>query len=75
MVKQPVKKGTAYIVRDTEDNPGGDCDSPKCGVAKVLISTGMTLVQCNGKKYHASCAIQAGIKFKVPTVQKTKRVD
>jgi len=75
MVKQPIKKGTVYIVRETEDNPAGDCDYADCGCAKRLISTGMTLVKCNGKKYHASCAMQAEIKFKAPSVQKTKRVD
>lgn len=75
MVKEKVKKGTARIVRDTVEAPGGDCQTEKCQVAKPSITNGMTLVKYNDKTFHASCAIREGIKFTVPKVPKTKRVD
>jgi len=51
--------------------PGGNCEYKKCPI-KRAIYPGMTLVECDGKKYHANCAIQDGIEFKAPTVPKTR---
>lgn len=69
------KKGEAYIVKPNSDFPGGDCKSKKCPI-KRAIQNGMTLVKCDGKTYHASCAIREEIDFKIPTVPKTsKKVD
>ncbi len=67
------KKGKAYIVKSTSDAPGGDCQFKDCPI-KRAIYPGMTIVDCEGKKYHANCAIYAGIDFKPPTVPKSKKV-
>ena len=66
-------KGKAYIVKSSDDAPGGDCQSKGCPI-KRAINPGMTLVECDGKTFHASCAIREGIEFKVPTVPKSQKV-
>jgi len=75
MVKDKIKKGNIYIARNTKDNPNADCQAKKCNVSKSIISEGMTVVTCEGKTYHASCAIKEGIKFDPPRVESKKRVD
>ena len=72
--KKQKKKGTAYIVKGNSEAPGGDCKSKDCPI-KAAINPGMTLVTCDDKTYHASCAIREGVEFKVPSVPKSKRVD
>lgn len=69
------KKGIAYIVRDTAESPGGQCDSPKCPLANPSIKTGMTCVKYGGKIYHGSCAKYQDIEYKIPRVETKKRVD
>ena len=69
------RKGTAYIVKSSDDAPGGDCQAKACPI-KRGIYPGMTLVKCDGKNYHANCAIYEGIDFKVPSPGvKSKKVD
>ncbi len=72
--KKTKKKGKAYIVKSSDDAPGGDCVAEDCPI-KRTINPGMTLVECNNDKFHASCATRLGIEFKVPTVPKSRRVE
>jgi len=74
MAKTKAKKGKAYIVKSSDDAPGGDCKAEDCPI-KRTINPGMTAVEFDGDLFHASCATRAGIQFKVPTVPKSKRVD
>lgn len=51
------------------------CSNADCESIKTLISSGMYLVESDGKFYHASCAKKLGIEFKVPLPKKRKRDD
>lgn len=51
------------------------CSNSDCESLKKLISSGMYLVESDGKHYHAACAKRLGIEFKVPLPKKRKRDD
>jgi hypothetical protein len=74
MADKKSKKGKAYVVKHDSSAPGGDCKAKNCPI-KRAIYPGMTLVEYDGKTFHANCAIYEGIEFKVPTVPKRKSVD
>jgi hypothetical protein len=49
------------------------CGYPKCKAIKKKISVGMYIVEYGGKHYHANCAKQLQIDFKVPIPKKRKK--
>lgn len=49
------------------------CANNNCEVIKKLISSGMYVVEIDDTYYHANCAKQLGIEFKVPLPKKRKK--
>jgi len=49
------------------------CSYSECEQIKKLISSGMYVVEVDGDFYHANCAKQNGIEFKVPLPKKRKK--
>ena len=48
------------------------CSKKDCEIIKKLITNGMYCVEVNNNFYHAACAKQLGIDFKVPLPKKRK---
>lgn len=48
------------------------CSKKDCSVIKKLITNGMYVVEAGNDFYHANCAKQLGIEFKVPLPKKRK---
>jgi len=76
MAKDKVKKGKCIeITADTIVPGDGLCCNPKCTLKSKAILIGYYCVEYQGKLYHASCATQIGIDFRIPLAPKRKRVE
>ena len=71
MVKQKIITGKCDIMSHTDKDL--TCSAKDCANIKKLISSGMYVVEANDKFYHANCAKQVGIEFKVPLPKKRKK--
>ena len=71
MAKQKTVTGKCDIMDHTDkDLP---CSAKNCEIIKKLISSGMYVVEVDGKYFHANCAKRLGIEFKVPLPKKRKK--
>ena len=64
-----VIKGKCAEVKPGE-GPAGECAAKDCPLKSKDIIDGMLCVEVGTKKYHASCATRAQIKFEVPKPKK-----
>ena len=71
MAKQKTMTGKCDIMSHTDKDL--TCSFKDCENIKKIISSGMYVVESNEKFYHANCARQMGIEYKVPLPKKRKK--
>ncbi len=71
MAKTKTVTGKCDIMSHTDKDL--TCAKKDCEILKKLISNGMYVVEADDKYFHANCARQLGIDFKVPLPKKRKK--